>query len=87
MRVSVNRDDPGYAAWQEAERKNEIVKIMLDGEEVQLCVTADDVEGMVLCFEADDNHDLKMTLDGADIATVVRRGKVEITFVPREAKK
>lgn len=71
MRISVDEKDPGFANF-----RGHATKVLLDGVEVHDCITADEEAGECLCYKDDENG--KPVLDGDEIATEIRRGKVQI---------
>ena len=75
MRVSVIEGDPGYKKWAV------LCRVLLDGEEVSHCFTADKEKGEVYCYVTDKNG--RMVLDHENprnVKTVVKRGKVLIVL-------
>ena len=79
MRVSADKDDPDYSPAAT------FLQIFLDGAEVRMCITADDVRGELLCYELDEKGLICIDL-GAECARTVRlTGKVEIRVDPRAA--
>lgn len=70
MRISVDKSDRGY---HEAAVRCEA---FLDGVMLKLCVTADEEEGIAICYVADENGKLKI-VDG-EFELEERRGKVEV---------
>lgn len=79
MRVSADIEDPNYS------RASELLQVFLNGMEVRACITADDVEGEVLCYDLDRNGHIQVDPD-ADVArTIMLKGKVEIRVDPRAA--
>jgi hypothetical protein len=47
MRISSDRNDPGYQAFAEARDHGKTVRVYLNGEEAQKCTVADEEEGFV----------------------------------------
>lgn len=47
MRISSDRNDPGYQAFAEARDHGKTVRVFLNGEEVQKCTVADEEAGFV----------------------------------------
>ncbi|MCW5695781.1 MAG: hypothetical protein KIS96_03490 [Bauldia sp.] len=72
MRISVDKNDPGYRSYASAPG----VTVFLDGAEVRGCITADEEVGEVVCFRFDSAG--RPVLRGEEIATEVRRGSVRI---------
>lgn len=73
MRISSDVKSPYYM------REAGTAKVTLDGEElIGCCVMADDERGECECHVYDD--DGKLVVDGNDIVTTMRYGKVEITL-------
>ncbi len=77
MRVSVDKDDPGYKNFP----THRLCKVYLDGAELKNCITADEEEGEVLCYVEDENGELVLTDDGEAVKTEIRHGAVTIGIV------
>lgn len=67
MRVSVQNSDPGYFEG------SYLCAVYLDGEKLDTCVTADEEEGIAICYDLAAPHRY-----GTDIPTVTKRGRVKI---------
>ena len=77
MRVSVEKGDPGEAAFGALPEPHG-VRIFLDGKEVTDAVTADDEIGMVRALRKDaDGH---LVMDGGEVAIETLHGKVGIVL-------
>lgn len=72
MRVSVRRDDPGYANYA----KWIGCTVLVDGKVVEKVFTADTDAGMVIC--ADTGPDGRLGIRGHEVAERVLYGKVEL---------
>jgi hypothetical protein len=72
IRISAEKDDPGFASYNAALARGEKVAVYLDGIEQFYCVTADAAEGFV-----------KVYRDGFNVDVV--HGKVEIKLISHEA--
>lgn len=59
MLISSNKDDVGYSNFIEARGSGKTVRIYLDGEEVEKCTIADDVEGFVVRAVLDSDGQLQ----------------------------
>ena len=70
MRVSVDKNDPGYCPY------HQLVKVYLDGILLDNCITADDVTGECLCYTGKVKHE--------EAETKIKRGKVTIIKYPIE---
>lgn len=75
MRLSSDKDDPGYEAWVKAGRR---ARVWLDGVEQEHCVVADDAEGLVVRHKLDEQG--RRVLDRAknQVVTEEVRGVVHI---------
>lgn len=72
MRVSCEKDDPGYKYWL----KNKQCRIFLNDIEVDSCIMADSDEGVIKRFVKDEIGNF--VADGDGIKTEILKGKVEI---------
>ena len=70
-RVSANCDDPGYHAYRALAGNNAKVVVMVDGKEIDNCITADPEQGFALCLRNDNQ----------EIATETLLGTVEVLAV------
>lgn len=75
MRISADKNDPGYLAHITNPNR---VKVTLDGEEVLYCITADDELGYILCHIVDDTG-VAVDKYGNPVFSE-RYGKVTITY-------
>lgn len=76
MRLSVEKDDPGY--WPAQELID--VKVTVDGVEQKFCLTADDERGEALCEVIDADGRIVIDPESPDkIKTQTLRGTVVIT--------
>lgn len=80
MRISANKDDPGYAQYRASLDSGKAVVIFLDGAQVKDCQTADDQLGVVSYFVRDENGYLQVSPLGDSALIETRQGKVSITF-------
>lgn len=77
MRVSVDKDDPGYSPASYAI----IDKIYLNGIEIKHVITADDDAGVIIFYCTDENG--HYIIDDDDrLMTGTLSGDVEIVFYP-----
>ena len=74
MRLTVNPEDKGYNP-AEILAPGVVPVILLNGKEVNRCITADDVLGMVEYYNMESNSDTPL-----DDLIVTEYGKVEIEF-------
>lgn len=74
MRLSVVKGDPGYSA--RAHR----VKVYLDGAELKHCVTADEEQGLAVCYRIGPDGKKILKADLSGVETVELRGTVHIEF-------
>jgi hypothetical protein len=72
MRVSVDKDDPGYRA--DAPR----YRAFRNGVEEKYCVTADEEQGYVIVLVIDENGQPTMTEDGQSIQHMTLHGNVRV---------
>ncbi len=77
MRLSVNSDDPGYAAYK-ALPQRVIPFVMVDGRDVPMVVTADDRLGYVLAMVCDRSGRAMINARGNGLLHKQLRGKVTI---------
>lgn len=78
MRLSVEKDDPGYLAWQKLGNKRRDVRIFVDGAEVKNAITADAEEGFVIVNETGENGQILFDRKSGEIYTKRITGCVEI---------
>lgn len=75
MRLSVEKDDPGYSTWSEHGE----IRVLLDGVEVKSCVMADEEAGMVRCVAYDEKGYAQANPDDpSSLLLQERRGTVVI---------
>jgi hypothetical protein len=72
MRVSIDANDPGFNP------RRSMASVVLDGEVLHDCITADEEEGMVLVYARDATGNF--ILDGDEMRTEQRFGKVSVWF-------
>ncbi len=72
MRITVLGDDPGERIIPGRER----ITVYLNGEEVKLCQTADDILGEVVDVECDDNG--RILVKSGEVKRRIRHGHVRI---------
>ncbi|PYA07285.1 hypothetical protein [Serratia marcescens] len=83
MRITLSDDDPGRKVDLRVER----YRVFLDGKEMKMVITADDVKGEVVYCPLDESGYL--IRDGDEVKNVTAYGRVEIQFrfpspIPRE---
>lgn len=74
MRLSVNKNDPGYSP------KAFGARVFVDGTEITNCFTADEESGEAFVYIVDDHGRHVFSPLHTDIETTVIRGKVDIRF-------
>lgn len=82
MRLSINRDDPGYRAYK-ALPANVAPKITLDGQEVGHVLTADTRLGYILACKLDAQGWPQLNARKTEILRQQLRGAVAIDLVRR----
>jgi hypothetical protein len=81
MRVSINKDDPGFDAYQAARAAGKSVHVYLDGVEVKACLMADDDLGTVTRHVLNADGQVQIDPEKRDeVWTETVNGKVEIRF-------
>lgn len=80
MRLSVEKDDPGYRAYRSLPR-NVAPRVTVDGHEVSDVVTVDDRRGYVLAYQRDHVGYFAINSRRREIALKQIRGKVAIELV------
>lgn len=78
MRVSADRDDPGF-------REDLIgsdVRIECDGKVIEKVITADEQQGTVLAYATDPDGEVRLAADGQSAETYELRGKVVVHLPP-----
>lgn len=78
MRVSADRDDPGF---REDLIGSEIV-IECDGKVIEKVITADEQQGTVLAYATDADGNIRLAADGDSAETYELKGKVSIHLPP-----
>ena len=83
MRISLLKSDKGYHGAAS------LVKPYLDGKEIKHCVTVDDVLGVAVCHNVDNNGDLVLSKDKKRILLIVKKGlvKIDISGMPEHLRK
>ncbi len=81
MRLSVEKDEPGYSAWQALGNRRHDVRIFVDGAEVKNAITADTEEGFVVVNETGENGHILFGRESGEIYTKRITGRVEIRMV------
>lgn len=72
MRLSVNKEDPGYHP------RATMAKVILNGVEINSCFTADEELGEVHCFMKGPDNKFILNASRTELLKEVKRGKVEI---------
>lgn len=72
MRISCDPTDPGYRS--NASR----YRVTVDGAEPQACITADDVEGMVICNVIENGVPITDPNNRHEFLTITIYGRIEI---------
>lgn len=78
MRVSANKDDPGYQTW--GMTCIPCMDILLDSEIVTHVVTADEDVGLVVVTKRDDSGDL--VIENNEFVSEILYGKVTVRLKP-----
>lgn len=78
MRLSCEKDDPGYPGFERAMSSGKRIVVKLDGEIVPDAITADENLGFVKLYQRNVDGRLLVSLDGDLVLTEERRGHVEI---------
>ncbi len=81
MRLSVEKDDPGYFAWKALGSKRHDIRIFVDGAEVKGAITADTAESFVIVNETDANGHICFDRASGEMYTKRITGCVEIRMV------
>lgn len=76
MRVSADIEDRDYS------HAAAFLQVFLDGDEVRMCITADDTRGEVLCYDVDEKGYIRFDPGSVRAKTVTLTGKVEIVVHP-----
>lgn len=77
MRLSVDKDDPGY----KPELLAKSVRVFVNGIQIAYCVTADEEKRVVYCHvEEEHSKNLKRDPVTRELVVVERRGDVAIVF-------
>lgn len=76
MRISVDRDDPGYAEWESLGETRYSAKVFLDGVEMRGVITADEEAGMVVRYRMKDNG--LIVIENGDVVRETLYGVVEL---------
>lgn len=80
MRMSVYRNDPGYAAWL----AEPVVRVLFNNHVLSDCVTADEELGLAVVMRRNDAGALVAV--GDEIATDTLRGTVQIERIAKDAQ-
>jgi len=80
MRLSVDRNDPGYAAWA----AEPVVRVLFNGQVLSDCRTADEELGLAVVMRRDDAGALVAV--GGELATDTLRGTVQIERIAKDAQ-
>lgn len=75
MRVSVDKDDPGFIGIGPTTPR---YRVYLDDREVKLVITADDEAGIVICHKVDENGRAVLGPVPYELASETLRGRVRI---------
>lgn len=78
MRLSCDKNDPGYAAYMALGEKRHQVQVFVDGIRVQRCITADDEQRFACAHKVDDAGNIVLTPDRKGIEKIEIRGNVVI---------
>ena len=75
MRVSIEREDPGYAEFA----KHKCFRVFVDGEEISaFCITADEEKGEAHCFAVNEAGEKYTDPNTGVAARCVLYGQVQI---------
>lgn len=78
MRVSVDKDDPGFIGIGPATRR---YRVYLDDRVVKFVITADDEAGIVISHKVDENGGLVLGDKPYELARETQHGRVRIERV------
>lgn len=84
MRLSVFEGDLGYHPYMALMSKGLTVDVMLDGEPLKNCITADARKGEALVYAAGDDGKLFIDPATGECATQILTGKIEFTIRARK---
>lgn len=83
MRISLLKEDPGYATWiaQYARfHRRPVAHVFVDGIEIERVLTADEEDGFVLALATDTNGRILLNQARTGIEERELRGSVRIEF-------
>ncbi|RVQ20089.1 hypothetical protein [Sinorhizobium meliloti] len=83
MRLSSDKDDPGYRDWCIVRSDMKTIKVFLDGVEQNRCEMADDEAGEIRRFVTTPQGNLATDMIRGEFLTEVVKGKVEIRIEDR----
>ena len=83
MRISSDHRDSGHRTYLAWGGPTSGARVLLNGEEVKHCVTADEELGEVLVWLTDEAG--KIIVEGDEVRSEWRRGKVEVILPARDA--
>ena len=78
MRISIERNDPGFANYEKMMIAGPVHRILLDGIEQSMVLTADSDEGMVKRLKKNKDDSIVRSHDRSYAETEIVYGKVEI---------
>jgi hypothetical protein len=82
MRLSCNKDDPGYVVYHRAIAGGNKVVVYLDDVEVEEVTIADEEEGFLVRFRSGPDGKLLLTEDRQAVETERLTGNVRIEVAP-----
>lgn len=75
-RMSVDKDDPGHALWQQCRAKG--VRVFFEGAEVNCAYTADEERRYIVQADLDEDGNVQIDETGERIKRITRYGHVRI---------
>lgn len=84
MRVSTDKSDPGYPLFMRTQQEGVLLKVYLDGQEIDEVETADEEEGVLVRYCTGENGELLLTPSREEIERETLQGRVEVRKVYRE---
>lgn len=84
MRLSAEQHDPGHGPLMRLWEKNRVPEVLLDGNPIQHCKTADEELGYVVRYQRDELGDYRLDPEKREVLTEQLFGHVQI--VPPETE-
>lgn len=83
MRISCDERDSGYPTYIAHGERARKARVLLNGDDVKFCITADEELGEILVYSTD--KDGRFVTQGDEAKTEWRRGRVQIVMPEAEA--